>query len=690
MQEDMGVMMRRCEKGRVRESQTAAWVVGAVLAIVAAATANGADASRYVPNEILVKFRAPSPDADDSITSPAGSDAELSVSDIPAFREDRFRVRQIRRLVEGKGLRPAGRWQRRPAGSNAPARLDRLYRVRVDTQAGVSTDEVLAAYRSRADVEYAELNPVIAICATPNDPAYSTQWSLKTIQASEAWDVCRGGDEVVVAIIDTGVDYNHRDLQGNLWVNEAELNGQGGVDDDGNGYVDDVRGWNFAYDSNDPDDDQGHGTHCAGIVAAVGNNGFDIAGLCWSVRIMALKILDASGEGNAGDAVPAIYYAVANGADIISGSWGGEESSDTLQEAIEYASEHGVLVVVAAGNEGSDAEYYPASYPEVLAVAATDENDRRWYNSNYGSWVDLAAPGSRIRSLRRGVSSPATGTSLTTVMSGTSMAAPHVSGTCALLLAANPSLTSDELREIVTTTGDAIAEGICSSNGRLNMYEALRGAIPSAGTIHLDRREYADGGRIEILLLDWDLCNAGSQEVYLETEGGDVEVVTLAETEVSHGVFRGEVVLSSGTAAFGDGVLQSADGQILVARYLDADDGLGGADQWREATSLADFSPPMALDVKVQIRGGAVTVSLLTDEPALAEVRYSRTNGGPYDLTATSSQLSDLPSVEIRDLNAGTTYYFVLSLTDEAGNETVADDAGQPYSFTTLGRSRIR
>ncbi len=686
----MGVTMRRCEKGRVRGSQIAAGVVAAVLAIVAVTTANGADASRYVPNEILVKFRAPSPDTDESIGSPAGSDVEWSVSDIPAFRENRLRVRQVRRLVEGKGLRRVSRWRGCSAGSIAPARLDGLYRVRVDAQAGASTEEVLAAYRSRADVEYAELNPVIAICAAPNDPAYSTQWSLKTIQASEAWDVCRGGDEVVVAIIDTGVDYDHRDLQGNLWVNEAELNGQGGVDDDGNGYVDDVRGWNFAYDTSDPDDDHGHGTHCAGIVAAVGNNGFDIAGLCWSVRIMALKILDAGGEGNAGDAVPAIYYAVANGADIISGSWGGEESSDALREAIQYASKHGVLVVVAAGNEGSDALYYPASYPEVLAVAATDENDRRWYNSNYGSWVDLAAPGSRIRSLRRGVSSSAGGTSLTTLMSGTSMAAPHVSGTCALLLAANPSLTSDELREIVTTTGDAIAEGICSSNGRLNVYEALRGAIPSAGTIHLDRREYADGARIEILLLDWDLCNAGSQEVYLETEGGDVEVVTLAETEVSRGVFRGEVVLSSGVAASGDGVLQGADGQILVARYLDADDGLGGVDQWRQATSRADFRPPTALDVKVQIRGAAATVNLLTDEPALAEVRYSRTNGGPYDLTATSSQLSDLPSVEIRDLSAGTTYYFVLSLTDEAGNETLADDGGQPYSFTTLGRSRTR
>ncbi len=258
----------------------------------------------------------------------------------------------------------------------------------------------------------------------------------------------------MVAIVDTGVDYSHRDLQGNLWVNEAEQNGVAGIDDDGNGYVDDVYGYNFAYNSNDPMDDHGHGTHCAGIVAAVGNNGLDVAGVCWKARIMAIKVLDADGDGSAGDAVPAIYYAVANGADIISGSWGATEGSDALKDAVAYAYSQGVIVVAAAGNEGSDVAYYPAAYPNVLAVAATDPSDRRWYSSNYGDWVDVAAPGRDILSL--GLTSAG---QMTARKTGTSMAAPHVSGACALVLSANPLLTCDEVEDIITTTGDPIAAG---------------------------------------------------------------------------------------------------------------------------------------------------------------------------------------------------------------------------------------
>ncbi len=672
--------MHLCEKGNATTSGYVASVVLLVLSGIVAATAGGRD--RFVPNEIIVKFRAPTTVADGSFAM-----------DNSWASDDRFEVREMTRLVRGEVLGRSTwptRRHRRFLGPGPANGLDRVYRIKVDADAGVPAEEILAAYQSRPDVEYAELNPVIAICTTPNDPWYNAQWSLSAIQASEAWDTCRGDNDVLVAIIDTGVDYSHGDLQGNLWVNEAELNGQDGFDDDGNGYVDDVRGYNFIDDTNDPMDDNGHGTHCAGIVAAVGNNGLDIAGVCWSATIMPIKVLDASGDGSAGDAVPAIYYAVANGADIISGSWGGDESSQSLQEAIQYAHSRGVLVVVAAGNENSDAEYYPAAYPEVLSVAATDENDHRWHNSNYGNWVDIAAPGSRIRSLRNGVSQSGTETNRTSRMSGTSMAAPHVSGACALLLSANPSLTCDELHDIVTTTGDSIAEGICSSNSRLNVYEALRAAIPSAGTIRLDQDGYADGGRIAVELIDWDLRSVGSQVVYLETEDSDAELVTLAETKVSLGVFQGGIVLSGAVVTPGDGILQGADGQSIIARYLDTDDGQGNADEWRQAISLVDFSPPVVLDVHVQIRGVTATVNFLTDEPAFAEIHYGTTNGGPYDLTAPAMRLSDLPSVEVGGLSTRTTYYFVVWLTDEAGNKALVDDAGQPYSFTTSGRPGSR
>ncbi|MEN6427016.1 MAG: S8 family peptidase [Phycisphaerales bacterium] len=645
--------------------------------------------NRFVPHEIIVKFRTAAPQADGSITSLEGADARSDTSGSLLELQNRFQVREMNRLVHhGRGSRHAARWRGRSADSGPAVGLDRIYRVRVDAEAGVDTTELLAAYLSREDVEYAEFNPVLAICVAPDDPSYDIQWSLAKIQASEAWDTCRGGSDVVVAIIDTGVDYDHRDLQGNLWVNEAELNGEADVDDDGNGYVDDIHGYNFADDTSDPMDDHGHGTHCAGIVAAVGNNGLDIAGVCWSARIMAIKILDAGGEGDAADAVPAIYYAVANGADIISGSWGGEGSSDALKEAIVYAHRRGVLVVTAAGNLNSDAAYYPAAYPEVLSVAATDSSDHRWYLSNYGSWVDLAAPGYNIASLRRGVPQSTSTRSLTTRMSGTSMAAPHVSGACALLLSANPLLTCDELHDIVMATGDAITPGIAGSDRRLNVYAALQAAIPSAGTIRLDGEKYADGALAGILLADWDLRNAENQEVFLTTDGGDEEAVTLAETEASLGVFKGEILVQNAAVVPGDGVVQAQDGQSILVRYLDAHDGLGNTDQWRQATSQADFSAPALLDVQVQVQGVVATINLLTDEPALAEIRYGTILGGPYDRIESETQLSELHGVDVSRLNTQTTYYFVVVLTDAAGNETLADDAGQPYSFKTSGRPK--
>ncbi len=322
-----------------------------------------------------------------------------------------------------------------------------------------------------------------------------------------------------MAVLDTGVDYNHPDLRGNLWTNEAELKGLPGVDDDGNGYVDDIRGWNFAYANNDPIDDHGHGTHCAGLIAAVGNNGIGIAGVCWTARIMPVKILDSAGEGNAADAVPAIYYAVANGADIISGSWGGTETSNALRDAIAYAHDQGVVVVAAAGNADSDTPFYPAAYPGVISVAATDSADHRWYASNYGDWVDLAAPGQSIVSLLATLPGKTAVSGTSSIMSGTSMAAPHVSGTCALLLAANPLLRCDELPQILTTTGDPIASGICSSNGRLNVYNALRAVIPPEGTIRMDRAYYPAGADIGLLVADWNLRGSGHCDVLIETSG---------------------------------------------------------------------------------------------------------------------------------------------------------------------------
>jgi len=653
-----------------------------------------------MPDEIIVKFRTATPDtnaaADSSTDSKASPARDFQVPGSrfwvqeakPILRDFDRRQQVLRSLRDEDPSRLTPRQkhllQRQKRATVSPARSDlgRIYRVRVYLPPGESIDKALAAYRSRSDVEYAELNPIISICATPDDRLYADQWALAKIHAAEAWDTCRGSNEVIVAVLDTGVDYNHPDLQGNLWFNEAERKGLLGVDDDDNGYVDDMRGYNFAYGNNDPIDDHGHGTHCSGIIAAVGNNGTDIAGVCWTARIMPVKILGAAGDGTAADAVPAIYYAVANGADIISGSWGGAEPSNALRDAIAYAHQEGVIVVAAAGNTGSDSPYYPAAYPEVISVAATESNDHRWYLSNYGDWVDLAAPGRDIVSLTATLPGQAARTGVTSRMSGTSMAAPHVSGACAILLAANPFLRSEELPQILATTADPIPPGTCSSNGRLNVYNALRAVIPPEGTIRMDRTYYREGTDIGLLLADWNLKGAGHRDVLVETAGGDRETVTLTETNVAPGVLRGTIASRSDVVKPGDGIVQVHDGEGIQARYLDDNDGSGHLSQWRYASALADYRPPTVVSVETASQSAAATISFRTNEPTRAEVRYGNAQGGPYDWVAKDFGFSDQHSVQLNGLTPPAKYFFVVALTDEAGNEALADNDGRSYSFT--------
>jgi len=653
-----------------------------------------------MPDEIIVKFRTPVPEVNGLESTP---DSKSTVSQSLRTPGQRFRVRQMRPILKDFDRRQAQsgllgdldqsrltqkqrqllRRQKRATATGKRPELGNIYRVRLALDAGETLDKVLAAYRSRPDVEYAELNPIISVCGTPNDPSYADQWALSKIHASEAWDTCRGSSEVIVAVLDTGVDYDHPDLQGNLWTNEAEREGLPWVDDDDNGYVDDIRGYNFVSYTNDPRDDHGHGTAMTGIIAAVGNNGTDIAGVCWTARIMPVKVLGSGGDGTAADAVPAIYYAVANGADIISGSWGGAESSNALRDAIAYAHEEGVVVVAAAGNSGSGDPYYPAAYPEVISVAATDSGDQRWYLSNYGDWVDIAAPGREIVSLRAMLPSQATRTGVLSRMSGTSLAAPHVSGTCALLLAADPFLRCDELHRILTATVDPIEPGICASNGRLNVAAALRAVIPPEGTIRTDRTYYAEGTDIGLLLADWHLRGAGHFTVYMETAGGDQEIVTLRETNVSLGVLRGTIASQNAPVTLGDGILQVHDSEGIEARYLDSDDGQGHAGQWRQAIAVADFRPPAVVSVEAKPQRQTATIEVHTNEPTCAEVRFGETVTGPFLSIQKNPALSEQHSIPLRGLAPQTQYYFVVALADEAGNEAVADNNGQNYSFAT-------
>jgi len=255
---------------------------------------------------------------------------------------------------------------------------------------GVDIEEALELYLEDPDVEHAEPNYLVYADSTPNDMHFNQLWGLHNtgqnvngtsgtndadIDAPEAWNVTTGSSDVVVAVIDSGVDINHPDLAANIWTNEAELNGDPDEDDDDNGYIDDVHGWDFYVNDNDPRDANGHGTHVAGTIAAVGNNAEGVAGVSWSAKIMPIRFLDAWGNGSTADAIAAIQYANEMGADIINNSWGGGAYSQPLKDAIDASD---ALVVCAAGNSGSNTDitpHYPSAYnsANIIAVAASDQ-----------------------------------------------------------------------------------------------------------------------------------------------------------------------------------------------------------------------------------------------------------------------------------------------------------------------------
>ena len=229
------------------------------------------------------------------------------------------------------------------------------------------------------------------------------QWSFNQdtdcdVDAPEAWDIETGNEDVIIAVLDTGVEINHSDISDNIWINSDEI-GDNGIDDDNNGFVDDVNGWNFAYGGiNDVWDNQGHGTHCAGVIGAVGNNNKGVAGLCWNCKIMPVRVLP-DGPMPIHILAEGVFYAIENGARVISMSLGIYGYSRYLEDLFYYADSKGVICIASAGNDDTYEVQYPSGYEEVISVAATDQNDERAFFSNYGSSVDIAAPGVEIYSL---------------------------------------------------------------------------------------------------------------------------------------------------------------------------------------------------------------------------------------------------------------------------------------------------
>jgi thermitase len=349
-------------------------------------------------------------------------------------------------------------------------------------------------------VEYAEPNYLYhaigfkADAAPANDSKFSQLWGLQNVGQVDAagqpgksgsdihvvpvWNEgITGSKRVKVAVIDTGIEYTHPDLQANIMKNEAEIAADG-IDNDNNGFIDDVYGWNFNQNIANGMDDHNHGTHCAGTIGGVGNNGFGVVGVNWNVSILPVKFLSAQGSGSLDAAMQSIQYATLMGVDIMSNSWGGGPYSQALFDVIEESKRQGILFVAAAGNESNDNDAsasYPASYAidNVLAVAATDNRDQIANFSNYGrTKVHVAAPGVKILSTVRN--------SDYAVYSGTSMATPHVSGIAALMKAANPSYTYQQIKQTLIDTSDKVRSlsRKVVARGRVNVYNAIHGIVP--------------------------------------------------------------------------------------------------------------------------------------------------------------------------------------------------------------------
>ena len=363
-----------------------------------------------------------------------------------------------------------------PALHSSNAELSRFYLLRTTED----VQSTCAQLKMDPEVEYAQPNYIYHSCADPNDPEFPDQYAHQLIQMSDAWDISTGSHDVVVAVLDTGVDVNHPDLKDNIWINEDEIP-DNGEDDDENGYIDDIHGWNFEDDSNEVTPEEsfwgisGHGTQVSGVIAAVGNNGEGVSGINWHCSIMALRL---SLEITSAEVATALDYAAANGAHVLNMSFAADEfgpdGDPIVKTAIDNAFAQGVLLSASAGNEDTTKPNYPAAYYNVMAVASTNGEDIKTGHSSFGPWVDITAPGTDI------VTTDLDGEYIATA--GTSFSSPYVGAVGALVMSHRPELTNVEVRAILENTTDPVYYGDIDPDlgyigtGRVNAYQALLAA----------------------------------------------------------------------------------------------------------------------------------------------------------------------------------------------------------------------
>ena len=438
----------------------------------------------YISDQIVIKLNDfPAVQADGSAILPAGLQ----------FFLEQFQIKKVTTIFPSKT-------------NTRSSSLGKI--LTVSYESNIDPYYLSSKLKNFNGVEWAEPKFVYELDFDPDDPSYTSQWNLFKILASQAWDITQGDTSVIIGIVDTGVDWDHPDLNANIWINWDEIPGNS-VDDDLNGFIDDIRGWDFSgVDGNSPDnnpmeDQPTHGTHVAGISSAVTNNGTGIASIGYKCKLLPIK----TGSTNILYGYEGIVYAADNGAKVINCSWGGSGYSIFSQEVINYVTSLGALVVAAAGNSSTNSSHYPSGYDNVLSVASTNQNDTKSDFSTYGPTVDVSAPGSDIYATWQN--------NTYAILSGTSMASPLTAGLAALVWSVFPTYTPLQIGEQVRVNSDNI-DGLNPAytqllgKGRINALNALSNMNSiSVRAVEIDFSDEAPGGNGDGIFLAGETISVG-------------------------------------------------------------------------------------------------------------------------------------------------------------------------------------
>jgi len=569
----------------------------------------------------------------------------------------------------------------RAVGASIMRRFATLGIELVTLPRGLTVEDAIKAYRTNPEVEYAEPNYIVRKAILPNDTDFNVQWGLNNIgqsidgitgisdsdiDAPEAWDIHTGDGVVVVAVIDTGIDYNHPDLSENIWINPDEI--IDGIDNDGNGYVDDIRGWDFAYYDNDPMDDDidSHGTHVAGIIGGVGNNGIGISGVVWRVRLMPIKVLDSSGFGTISDVVAGIEYAIKKGVKVINASYTYPQAciktspSQAERDAIKAAGDVGILFIVSAGNYGCNNDiypFYPASHllPNIISVAASDQKDNKPSWSNYGAYsVDVAAPGMNIYSTTR------TELGGYGYLSGSSMAAPFVSGLAALIASNYPDYTYQEIKAVILASVDikASMDDKLISGGRINAFSALS-SDPKSSVVRPSGLSHNAVSGPSVTLI-WKDNSSDEDGFRIERKTGD------------GGIYREIGSVSEDTTKYVDSSLQEGHRYYYRVRAYKGDY------YSRYSNEITVTIPPNSPSnlVVIGVSSSQINLSWTDNSSAEEGFKIERKMGldGAYSEIAIVG--ADVTTYSDKGLSPGTTYYYrVRAYNDLSGGSAYSNEA---------------